>query len=108
MLSTFYPGDTLHRVGQPSFVLVQVKLLNTSSSNSTSLSPPMMNLSSEEGHNIFGELETIRSTNWQYELHQLQQSNERLREQLEKFSNPNKKRKKVVYSMKRERKRHSN
>lgn len=91
VLSTFYPGDTIYCIGQPSFILLQVKLLNSSTPLPTS--PPKM--SSLKGENIFPELETVRSTNWQYELHQLQQSNKRLRDQLEKLSNTNKQRKKV-------------
>ncbi|RCH78649.1 blue light receptor, partial [Rhizopus stolonifer] len=94
VLSTFYPGDATHG---SSFVLLQVKLLPTNQdSNSLQMSSFTANgnLAGAEGHNIFPELSTLRSTNWQYELHQLQQSNKRLREQLDKYTNPNKQRKK--------------
>lgn len=90
--STFYPGDTLHRISQPSFVLLQVKLLN----NDTSTCPsPAIQL---DQFNLFSELETFRSTNWQYEFHQLRQSNKRLREQLERYANSNKQRKSVCFT----------
>lgn len=87
--STFYPGDTLHRIGQPSFVLLQVNLLNNINSSCSSPSTTTTQF------NLFSELETFRSTNWQYELHQLRQSNKKLREQLERYSHPNNQRKKV-------------
>ncbi|KAI7872621.1 putative white-collar-1c protein [Mucor mucedo] len=98
--STFYPGDTLHGIGQPSFVLLQMKLLqqddhddnNNSNNNSNSNSNSTGTDTCKD--NLFSELETFRSTNWQYELHQLRQSNRRLREQLERYTNPNKQRKK--------------
>ena len=91
VLSTIYPGDIIYRLGQPSFVLIQVKLMKSNTSNP----PSPTRTSMIEGKNLFAELETDRSTNWQYELHQLQQSNKRLREQLEKFSNNTKQRRKV-------------
>lgn len=89
--TTFYPGDTLHRIGQPSFVLLQMNLLNDSQT-----SPSI-----QQQYNLFSELETFRSTNWQYELHQLRQSNRRLREQLERYSHPQKQRKKVTCQTKK-------
>ncbi|CAO3650930.1 unnamed protein product [Mucor hiemalis] len=92
VLSTFYPGDTVYKIGQPSFVLLQVKLLKNDSPPS-----PINSTHVLEGENIFPELETVRTTNWQYELHQLQQSNKRLREQLERVSNTNKQKKKVIH-----------
>lgn len=92
VLSTFYPGDTVYKIGQPSFVLLQVKLLK----NDLNTYPPSPPRSTHilEGENVFPELETTRTTNWQYELHQLQQSNKRLREQLEKVSSSDKQKKK--------------
>lgn len=100
VLSTFYPGDTLFRVGQPSFVLIQVQLLNSTTTTTTTSCLPTTNVAltclNHESVNLFPELETVRTTNWQYELYQLQQSNKRLREQLEKYSNPNKKQRRKV------------
>lgn len=99
VLSTFYPGDTLFRVGQPSFVLIQVQLLNSTTTTTTSCLPTTnvaLTCLNHESVNLFPELETVRTTNWQYELYQLQQSNKRLREQLEKYSNPNKKQRRKV------------
>lgn len=86
--STFYPGDTLHGIGQPSFVLLQMKLVSSQDDG-------RLIINKKEEYNLFSELETFRGTNWQYELHQLRQSNRRLREQLERYTNPSKQRKKV-------------
>ncbi|KAL7332423.1 hypothetical protein PS15p_204473 [Mucor circinelloides] len=91
--STFYSGDNSC---PPPFVLLQVKLasptqpltLNNYIPNPNHLSPNFIN------DNLFAELESSRTTNWQYELHQLQQSNKRLRDQLDKYNNPNKQRRK--------------
>lgn len=44
--------------------------------------------------NIFEELETIRSTSWQYELHQMRLTNKKLREELEALMNSKRKKKK--------------
>ncbi|CAG8595707.1 7468_t:CDS:10 [Funneliformis mosseae] len=44
--------------------------------------------------NIFEELDTTRSTSWQYELHQMRLTNKRLREELETIKHSKKKRKK--------------
>ncbi|CAG8598433.1 13265_t:CDS:10 [Ambispora leptoticha] len=44
--------------------------------------------------NIFEELDTTRSTSWQYELHQMRLTNKKLREELEAIKHSKKKRKK--------------
>ncbi|RIA85642.1 PAS domain-containing protein [Glomus cerebriforme] len=44
--------------------------------------------------NIFEELDTTRSTSWQYELHQMRLTNKKLREELESIKHSKKKRKK--------------
>nr|AYL64453.1 white collar 1c [Blakeslea trispora] len=97
VLSTFYPGDAIHSSGKPSFALLQVKAIpfdQNQDSLPLGIEPDVKNLNEAEGENIFAELSTFKSTNWQYELHQLQQSNKRLREQLDKYINPNKQRRK--------------
>jgi GATA zinc finger len=43
-----------------------------------SLGPP-----ASADHNLFAELETLRSTSWQYELHQMRLTNKKLREEVE-------------------------
>ncbi|KAI9255362.1 putative white-collar-1c protein [Helicostylum pulchrum] len=85
VFGTFYPGDTLNNQrNPPSFILVQVQLSSTT--HSTLLSSSVITST-----NLFPELETVRTTNWQYELYQLEQSNQKLRDQLEKYANPNNK-----------------
>jgi PAS domain S-box-containing protein len=97
VLSTFYPGDTLYNEGLPSFLLLQVKRLTHDSNQSAALTNIDTNaIDALLGQNIFGELETFRTTNWQYELYQLQQSNNRLREQLKIYSKPTNSRKRKV------------
>ncbi|CEP19380.1 hypothetical protein [Parasitella parasitica] len=92
--STFYSGDSSPR---PSFILLQVKqtptLLNNGQIPTTSVA------ANAESDNLFAELDSSRTTNWQYELHQLQQSNKRLSEQLEMYNNPSKHRRKVSVQM---------
>lgn len=96
VISTFYPGDNSY---QPSFVLLQVKLLLPSlpitlnSQIPLFSSTPIATILKDE--NLFTELEPSRTTNWQYERHQLQQSNKRLKDQLEKYNNSSKQRMKV-------------
>lgn len=96
VISTFYPGDNSY---QPSFVLLHMKLLlpplpiTLNSHIPFSFSIDIATTAKDE--NMFAELEPSRTTNWQYELHQLQQSNKRLRDQLEKYNIPSKQRIKV-------------
>ncbi len=47
--------------------------------------------------NIFEELDTTRSTSWQYELHQMRLTNKKLREELESIRHS--KKKKVMYHL---------
>ncbi|KAG9294150.1 hypothetical protein G9A89_021509 [Geosiphon pyriformis] len=47
-----------------------------------------------DSDNIFEELDTTRSTSWQYELHQMRLTNKKLREELEAIRHSKKKRKK--------------
>ncbi|KAI7862383.1 white collar one A [Spinellus fusiger] len=84
VLSTFYPGDTLPGQGTPSFALVQTRPKACVEGGVVK--------SLEE--NIFSEIETTRGTSWQYELHQLQLSNKRLREQIEAATNPKRRKRK--------------
>ncbi|KAL9538880.1 hypothetical protein MBANPS3_010609 [Mucor bainieri] len=91
--STFYAGDNSN---QPPFVLLQVKLVSATQPLTLNNYIPSQHLSPDAiNDNLFAELESSRTTNWQYELHQLQQSNKRLRDQLDKYNNPNKQRRKV-------------
>ncbi|KAF1804453.1 hypothetical protein FB192DRAFT_1357808 [Mucor lusitanicus] len=90
--STFYSGDNSN---QPPFVLLQVKLASATQPLTLNNYIPAQHLSPNSvNDNLFAELESSRTTNWQYELHQLQQSNKRLRDQLDKYNNPNKQRRK--------------
>ncbi|KAK4519536.1 Tricalbin-2 [Mucor velutinosus] len=90
--STFYSGDSSN---QPPFVLLQVKLASATQPPTLNNYIPSQHLSPDSiNDNMFAELESFRTTNWQYELHQLQQSNKRLRDQLDKYNNPNKQRRK--------------
>lgn len=88
VLATFYPGDTLdNQRNPPSFLLVQVQLSNTTHASASASASALPFSSVTTGTNLFPELETVRTTNWQYELYQLEQSNKKLRDQLEKYSN---------------------
>ncbi|KAI8885218.1 hypothetical protein K501DRAFT_293568 [Backusella circina FSU 941] len=92
VFSTFYPGDVSFGVGRPSFALVQIR-----SKTSSTTGPVLESLSSTQGdndENLFSELETVRGTSWQYELHQLQLSNRKLREQLDNLKNPKRRKQK--------------
>ncbi|RCH93163.1 blue light receptor [Rhizopus azygosporus] len=75
--STFYPGDQ-----SPSFILLQVKPIKEGNEE-----PLIYQI---EEPNMFPELDVTRSTNWQYELHQLEQTNEELKEQIERYESSNK------------------
>ncbi|CEG71453.1 Putative PAS domain-containing protein [Rhizopus microsporus] len=96
IFSTFYPGDTSPGVGRPSFVLVQIRAKESASVDGypvlESVSPDVQGKESDE--NLFAELETVRGTSWQYELHQLQLANRKLKEQLESYTNPKTKKQK--------------
>jgi PAS domain S-box-containing protein len=92
--STFYPGDVSNGVGRPSFLVMQTRALDNQLS---SLSGSTVTVSSESGGstsshseetfigdaNIFEELEPVRGTSWQYELHQLRLANRKLKDELE-------------------------
>ncbi|KAI8637506.1 putative white-collar-1c protein [Parasitella parasitica] len=88
--STFYSGDNS---SQPSFILLQIKLL-PASVYSGQILPHISIATRIESDNLFAELDSSRTTNWQYELHQLQQSNKRLRDQLEMYNNPSRQKRK--------------
>ncbi|KAG0764083.1 hypothetical protein G6F16_007084 [Rhizopus arrhizus] len=81
VLSTFYPGNRDRCI--PLFILLQVKPVKDD--NNTICCD-----SHTDSVNIFSELDVTRSTNWQYELHQLQQSNKKLREEIKEYMNTNK------------------
>ncbi|KAI7855005.1 hypothetical protein BDC45DRAFT_440160 [Circinella umbellata] len=96
VVSTFYPGDISNGVGRPTFILVQTRLQEIDESKGTSDNTirdvqPFRNVD----ENLFPELETVRGTSWQYELHQLQQANVKLRLQIEKLSKEKKKKSSV-------------
>lgn len=94
VFSTFYPGDVSFGVGRPSFALVQIRAKTSSTTGPVLESIPSTQGDNDE--NLFSELETVRGTSWQYELHQLQLSNRKLREQLDNLKNP--KRRKVKHT----------
>ncbi|CAB4429682.1 unnamed protein product [Rhizophagus irregularis] len=124
VITTFYPGDSVQTDQKPSFVICQTKEVASEPSRrrSTSLSPvqssPTSSSCSPDGassggstptpsihlrnisvehqptDNIFEELDTTRSTSWQYELHQMRLTNKKLREELESIKHSKKKRKK--------------
>ena len=85
VVTTFYPGDTAYGVGKPSFALAQTRLQNIDDAKRAS-GAAFVDASRPPDDNIFSEIETVRGTSWQYELHQLQQANARLRMQIEKLS----------------------
>ncbi|OZJ02977.1 hypothetical protein BZG36_03143 [Bifiguratus adelaidae] len=73
----------------------------TSSGSSTSSSPPpgSTEITLPNGEdNVFEELEPVRSTSWQFELHQLRLTNKKLKEELEALSAPKRKKKKAQSS----------
>lgn len=88
VVSSFYPGDNAFGIGRPTFALVQTRLKSSLPTNnetsSCSYRPEASQTPGEE--NLFAELETVRGTSWQYELHQLQQANQRLREQIQQLT----------------------
>ena len=96
VFSTFYPGDISFGKGRPSFALVQIRAKETNdATHSLDVidSDPSVTVAIDNEENMFSELETVRGTSWQYELHQLQLANRKLKEQLEHYANP--KRRKV-------------
>ncbi|KAI8370286.1 PAS domain-containing protein [Blakeslea trispora] len=97
VLSTFYPGDTSFGKGRPSFTLVQIRAKETNDkTHSMDVIDSSASTTGETDYeeNMFAELETVRGTSWQYELHQLQLANRKLKEQLEHYSNPKRKKQK--------------
>ncbi|RUS13075.1 hypothetical protein BC937DRAFT_86388 [Endogone sp. FLAS-F59071] len=114
--STFYPGDVVHGVGKPSFFIIQTREYGenigggnssnssrdesggSSGSESGGTTPPpgrfgLLTAEYSGEENIFEELDTIRSTSWQYELHQMRLTNKKLREELEALTNSKRKKK---------------
>lgn len=87
VISTFYPGDVAHGIGRPSFAIVQTRLASTVDAS--------VSISAQADDNMFAEVETVRGTSWQYELHQLQMANQRLREQIEELEGKDKKKRKT-------------
>lgn len=105
IFSTFYPGDVSFGVGRPSFALVQIRAKATHSTNGNPILESVTHAVVQDEHsnsdeNLFAELETVRGTSWQYELHQLQLANRKLKEQLEYYTNP-KKRKVTLFFFKK-------
>ncbi|KAI8638343.1 putative white-collar-1a protein [Parasitella parasitica] len=99
VFSTFYPGDVSFGVGRPSFALIQIRAKESTTTGDAPVLESMVDTPSDNDENVFAELETVRGTSWQYELHQLQLANRKLKEQLENFANPKRrkqKKKKVV------------
>lgn len=94
VFSTFYPGDVSFGVGRPSFALIQIRAKENSSTNNTPVLESVMEAPSDNDENLFSELETVRGTSWQYELHQLQLANRKLKEQLENYANPKRRKQK--------------
>ncbi|KAG0946851.1 hypothetical protein G6F57_004445 [Rhizopus arrhizus] len=99
IFSTFYPGDVSFGVGRPSFALVQIRAKATHSTNGNPILESVTHAVVQDEHsnsdeNLFAELETVRGTSWQYELHQLQLANRKLKEQLEYYTNPKKRKQK--------------
>ncbi|KAI9275326.1 PAS domain-containing protein [Sporodiniella umbellata] len=88
IFSTFYPGDVSFKRGRPSFALVQVRAKISDSGKDSPLLESMTHGQESNEENLFAELETVRGTSWQYELHQLQLTNNKLKEQLEYYTNP--------------------
>ncbi|RCH80388.1 blue light receptor [Rhizopus stolonifer] len=91
VFSTFYPGDISFGVGRPSFALIQIR-----AKDSTEIAgvEPTATQGSDLEENMFAELETVRGTSWQFELHQLQMANRKLKEQLENYTNPKRRKQK--------------
>ncbi|KAG2209234.1 putative white-collar-1a protein [Mucor mucedo] len=94
VFSTFYPGDVSFGVGRPSFALIQIRAKENGSTNNQPVLESMMDTPSDNDENVFSELETVRGTSWQYELHQLQLANRKLKEQLENITNPKRRKQK--------------
>lgn len=69
---------------------------NSGTSSDASTPMHMRNLADEHdgAENFFDELDTTRSTSWQYELHQMRLTNKRLREELDSLMSSKRKRKK--------------
>jgi PAS domain S-box-containing protein len=88
VFSTFYPGDISFGVGRPSFALIQIRANDNSSIQNTSVLESMAEAPTDSDENVFAELETVRGTSWQYELHQLQLANRKLKEQIESYNDP--------------------
>ncbi|KAI9275526.1 putative white-collar-1a protein [Phascolomyces articulosus] len=91
--STFYPGDAANGIGKPTFALVQTRL-QTFDKGTYVKNVPFVDPTRTGDENLFPELETVRGTSWQYELHQLQQANAKLRLQIEKLNKDKKNQKK--------------
>ncbi|KAK4509061.1 uncharacterized protein ATC70_007411 [Mucor velutinosus] len=94
VFSTFYPGDVSFGVGRPSFALVQIRAKESASTGDTPVLESIVDTPSDNDENVFAELETVRGTSWQYELHQLQLANRKLKEQLENYANPKRRKQK--------------
>ncbi|KAG1459561.1 hypothetical protein G6F56_006136 [Rhizopus delemar] len=88
IFSTFYPGDVSFKRGRPSFALIQVRSKASKLANGNPVLESVTQGHHQSDENMFAELETVRGTSWQYELHQLQLTNRKLKEQLEYYTNP--------------------
>nr|ACL81173.1 putative blue-light photoreceptor PCMADA3 [Pilobolus crystallinus] len=87
VISIFYPGDIIHGQGQPSFILLQMKSHQGEIDDYDTIVVCTIE-NSLEHTNVFSELDPIRTTNWQYELYQLQKTNKKLKDQLDSYTNP--------------------
>ncbi|KAL0087163.1 GATA-type zinc finger transcription factor [Phycomyces blakesleeanus] len=98
VVSTFYPGDGSSGNKAPEFALIQIRAKDAAvlaAIKSAADDVAMSDMTEEEvAENMFSELETVRGTSWQYELHQLEVANQKLREQLENLSNPKRRKQK--------------
>ncbi|KAI9311609.1 hypothetical protein BX666DRAFT_2031764 [Dichotomocladium elegans] len=99
MLSTFYPGDVAFGVGMATFALVQTRLASPADGKLVNGVYPVVDPSRSDDDNLFAELETVRSTSWQYELHQLEQANAKLRAQIEALEPGSDKKKKKAAAL---------
>ncbi|KAI8997079.1 putative blue-light photoreceptor PCMADA3 [Pilobolus umbonatus] len=88
VVSVFYPGDIICSQGQPSFLLLQMRSHAPVDDEFETIVICSNEDVDEDDTNIFPELDPIRTTNWQYELYQLQKTNKKLKDQLDSYTNP--------------------
>lgn len=89
---TFYPGFNLDRMILCRFRPTTFELSNSSSSSPNSFesvylgSPPSGFIDKAENENLLHGVDPNHSTTWQYEIHQLQVANIKLRQQIDTLS----------------------